>query len=81
MTWFVYMALCADKSIYTGITTNVQRRFNEHKKGTGAKYTRAKQIIKIIYKEEHPDRGSALRREMEIKKWGREKKLKLANSR
>ncbi|MEK7097843.1 MAG: GIY-YIG nuclease family protein [Patescibacteria group bacterium] len=79
MAWFVYMALCADKSIYTGITTNVQRRFREHMTGKGAKYTRAKQIRKILYTEKQRNRSFALKREMEIKGWSREKKLKLAN--
>ena len=81
MAWFVYVALCADKSLYTGITTDIKRRFTEHKKGTGAKYTRAKRIIKIIYKENQKTRSSALKREMEIKGWNREKKLKLINNR
>lgn len=78
MTWFVYMALCADKSIYTGITTDVKRRFAEHKAGKGARYTRAKQIKKILYTEKKKNRSSALKREMEIKGWTREKKLRLA---
>ncbi|MDP1719224.1 MAG: GIY-YIG nuclease family protein [bacterium] len=77
MTWFVYMALCADKSIYTGITTDVQRRLAEHKSGKGAKYTRAKHILKILYTEKKKTRSSALKREAEIKGWDREKKLKL----
>ncbi|MDO8466612.1 MAG: GIY-YIG nuclease family protein [bacterium] len=81
MTWFVYMALCADKSLYTGITTDVKRRFAEHKAGIGAKYTRAKRIVKILYTEKRKTRGSALKREMEIKGWNREKKLKLIESR
>lgn len=80
MVWFVYMALCADKSIYTGITTDVQRRLAEHKSGKGAKYTRARKIIKIVYKETRKNRSSALKREAEIKSWPREKKIGLANS-
>ena len=75
MIWFVYMALCADKSLYTGITTDVRRRFAEHKAGTGARYTRAKRITKILYAEKQKSRSSALKREAEIKNWTRAKKL------
>lgn len=77
MTWFVYIALCADKSLYTGITTDVKRRFEEHKKGTGAKYTKAKHITKIVYQEKKRNRSSALKREAQIKKLTRSEKLEL----
>lgn len=80
MVWFVYMALCADKSIYTGITTDVKRRFTEHKAGTGARYTRAKQIKKILYTEKRETRSSALKREAEIKSWTRSQKLKFLSN-
>ncbi len=76
MTWFVYMALCADKSIYTGITTDVKRRLAQHKAGTGARYTRARQIKKILYTEKRRTRSLALKREAEIKSWPRTQKLK-----
>lgn len=75
MIWFVYMALCADESIYTGITTDVQRRLAEHKSGKGAKYTRAKHILKILYTEKKKSRSTALKREVEIKRWTRTQKL------
>lgn len=73
--YYVYLLECADKSIYTGITTDVLRRFAEHQSGKAAHYTRAHKAVKILYTEEHPDRGSALKREAEIKKWPRLKKL------
>ena len=75
--YFVYLIECGDKSIYTGITNNLERRFNQHAKGEGGHYTSSKQVVKIVYTEEHPDRSSALKREAEIKSWRREKKLNL----
>lgn len=78
--YFVYLLRCADSTIYTGITTDVARRFEEHKRGVAAHYTRAHKPVKILYTEEYPSRGSALRREAEIKKWPRVKKLSLVRS-
>jgi len=75
--YFVYILECEDGSLYTGITTDVERRFAEHKNGIGSNFTRAKKAKQIIYSEEHPDRSSASKREAEIKKWPREKKLEL----
>lgn len=75
--YHLYILLCSDKSLYTGITTDLKRRFEEHKNKKGGHYTSSKKIIKIVYTEEHPDRSSALKREAEIKSWTREKKLKL----
>ena len=78
--YFVYLIECNNKSIYTGVTTDVTRRFNEHKKGIGSHYTRAKQVVKILYTEQCKNRSEALKREAEIKKWPREKKLALIKS-
>jgi len=78
--YFVYILECADGSLYTGITTDVARRFVEHaenKNKKGANYTRARKPVRIAYSEEQPDRSSALKREAEIKKWPRAKKLEL----
>ena len=61
--YFVYIIECKDKSFYTGITNDLDRRFNEHKNGTGGHYTSSKQVEKIVYTEEHTDRSSALKRE------------------
>jgi len=68
---------CKDGSLYTGITTNVERRFREHKSKKGGHYTSAKEVVKIVHTERHPNRSSALKREAEIKSWRREKKLAL----
>lgn len=78
--YFVYLLECADGSIYTGITTDVERRFKEHKSGTeGARFTRAKKAKRVLYQESQKDRSAALKREAEIKKWPRKKKLALAS--
>ncbi len=77
--YFVYIIECGDKSLYTGITTDLKRRLEEHKAGTGGHYTRAKGAVKIVYSEEHQNRSSASKREAEIKKLKREKKLALVS--
>lgn len=75
--YFVYLLECEDGSLYTGITTDVARRLEEHKKGIGSHYTKAKKAKRIVYTEEHSDRSSAQKREAEIKNWSREKKSAL----
>ena len=80
--YFVYLLECKSgkrKSIYTGITTDVQRRLSEHKTKKGARYTRSCVALKVIYTEEHPSRSAALKREAEIKKMRRIDKLGLSN--
>ncbi len=80
MAYFVYLLECDDGSLYTGITTDVARRFIEHKNKTGGNYTSAKGAVRIVYSEEHSDRSSASKREAEIKRWPRDKKLQLTAS-
>lgn len=75
--YFLYLMECKDGSLYTGITTNIERRFVEHKSGIGGHYTSAKQVVKVVYTEQYPDRSSASKRESEIKGWRRGKKLGL----
>ena len=77
MQYFVYLILCKDDSIYTGITTDVRRRLDEHKNAKGGHYTGAKGVKKLLYTEKKRNRSSALKREAEIKSWPREKKLNL----
>ncbi len=77
--YLVYIIECEDKSLYTGITNDLERRFAEHKSGKGGHYTSAKEVVKILYTEQHSNRSSALKREFEIKSWRREKKLELIN--
>lgn len=75
--WYVYILLCEDNSLYTGITNNFKKRYLEHKNGKGGRYTRSHKPIKIIHKEEFLTKSEALKRESEIKSWSREKKLKM----
>lgn len=78
--YFVYIIKCSDASLYTGITTDVVRRFAEHKNGTGGHYTRSRKVLKVVYSEKRRDRSSASKREAEIKKLSRAEKLKLIKS-
>lgn len=75
--YFVYIIECEGGSLYTGITTDVKRRFLEHKKGTGGHYTASHKPKKIVYTERHKTRSDALRREAQIKKLHRKEKLDL----
>ncbi len=77
--YYVYMLECADGTLYTGIATDIQRRLEEHNSSEkGAKYTRARRPVKLVYSEEYGDRSSASKREYEIKKkMSRREKLQL----
>lgn len=75
--YFVYLIECGDKSIYTGITTDVDRRFNEHKVGKGGHYTRSRKVVKVLYTEKFKNRSEASKREAAIKKLSKAKKLSL----
>lgn len=77
MSYFVYLLECNDGSLYTGVTTDVERRFSEHQQGIGSHFTRAKKAKRIVYSEKQPNRSLAQKREAEIKKWPRAKKLAL----
>jgi len=74
--WFVYIIKCVDGSLYAGSTNNLEGRFDKHKKGKGAKYTRSHPPQKIVFFEEYDKKVTAQRREREIKKRTREEKLK-----
>ena len=75
--WNVYILRCGDGSLYTGISTDVDRRLEEHRSGKGAKYTRSRGPLELVYREVCPDKSAALRRELEIKALSRTEKLKL----
>ncbi len=75
--YYVYLLQCGDGTIYTGITTDVERRFQEHKNGKGGHYTSSRKAVKLLYTEKQKDRSSAQKREAEIKGWRREEKLRL----
>jgi putative endonuclease len=74
--WFVYMIRCSDTTLYTGVTTDVDRRFAEHKEGgrKGSKYARARIPLKVVYSEFSNSRSEAQKREHEIKKLTRAEK-------
>jgi len=78
MQWYVYMIRASDDYLYTGITTDVQRRFDEHRNPEkGARFFRGRTPVEVVYTETHPDRSSALKREAAIKNLSREQKVKL----
>src|SRR6185503_7415400 len=77
MAWFVYLARCADGSLYTGVTTDPARRERAHNEGRGAAYTRSRRPVRLIHLEPARDRGAALRRELAIKRLSREGKEEL----
>lgn len=75
--WWLYMLRCADGTLYTGITTDVERRLAEHNSGKGAKYTRSRRPVEVVYREPCPDKSAALRREIAVKRLSRAQKCKL----
>lgn len=78
--YFVYILECEHNKLYTGITTDVERRFREHREGKGGRFTRAIMPLRIAYKEGHLSRSAALKREAQIKRLRREQKLDLIRS-
>ena len=78
-SYFVYLLLCDDGSYYTGYTNNVTLRFERHKKGYGARYTRIRRPKKVVYVEEFRTRGAAIRRELQIKSLSHREKHELVS--
>lgn len=76
--WYVYMVRCRDGSLYTGIAKDVDARVAAHNEGKGAKYTRARRPVELVYREAAEDKGAALRRELAIKKLPAGKKRAMA---
>ena len=75
--YYVYMLKCADGSLYTGYTNDLQKRVGVHNSGRYAKYTKSRLPVRLVYSEEHESKSSALKREAEIKKLTRSQKEKL----
>ncbi len=75
--WYVYILKCKNHDLYTGITDNIQRRFEEHVSGKGGHFTRSFVAEEVLFSEQQPDKSSALKREAQIKGWTRKKKLAL----
>jgi predicted GIY-YIG superfamily endonuclease len=76
-SWFVYLLRCADTSLYTGITKDLNRRFQQHNDGIASRYTRSRLPVELVYQEAQASRGSALKREAAIKALPRRKKESL----
>lgn len=81
MSWTVYILECADSSLYTGITRDLERRLDEHSKGKGAKYTKHRGPFRVVFTEGQDTRGQALKREATIKSMKQEAKLRLIGTR
>ena len=79
-SWLVYMILCSDDSLYTGITTDIERRFSQHKNKKGAKYFYGRTPLKVVLLETGYDRSSASKREYQLKQYSKTKKQQLINS-
>lgn len=78
--WFLYVLECSDGSLYTGVTTNIQRRLNEHNTSDrGAKYTKTRRPVKLVWHKEYPTRSEAQSEEYRFKKLTRKNKLKIIN--
>jgi len=75
--WYLYILRCRDDTLYTGITVDLPKRLESHRKGLGAKYTRSRLPAILVYQEDQPDRSSALRREAALRRLGRASKLAL----
>ncbi len=77
---YVYILRCSDDSLYTGWTTNLERRLSEHNAGRGGRYTRMHRPVEMVFTEEHTTRSAAMQREAAIKRWNRSRKLALIES-
>ncbi len=80
MTWTLYMVRCRDGSLYTGITNDLERRLSMHDAGTGARYTRGRGPVELIYREACADRSLAARREAAVKRLKPDAKRALASA-
>ena len=77
--WYLYILRCGDGTLYTGITNDVEKRLAAHRAGKGAKYTRGRGPLELVYREGLPDHSTALKRECEVKALTRAEKEQLIN--
>ena len=77
---YIYIVKCSDGSLYTGWTNNLEKRIEYHNAGRGAKYTKARRPVILVYKEEFSTKQEAMRREWEIKQMSRKEKLSMINN-
>lgn len=75
--WYVYIVRCADRTLYTGIARDLEKRLAQHNKGRGARYTRGRAPVDLVFVEGMPTHGDALRREYQIKRMTLSRKLKM----
>jgi predicted GIY-YIG superfamily endonuclease len=75
--WYLYILRCGDGTLYTGITTDIETRLSQHRSGKGAKYTRGRGPLELVYREQCEDHSQALKRELAVKAMSREEKLSL----
>jgi putative endonuclease len=75
--WYVYILLCSDNSLYTGASNNPPKRYQDHKNGKGGRYTRMHKPLKLLYVEMVGTKSQALKRELQIKGWSRQKKIQV----
>lgn len=73
-TWYLYILRCGDGTLYTGITTDVEKRLEAHRSGKGAKYTRGRGPLEVVYQEVCTDHSEALKRELSMKRLTRQQK-------
>ena len=78
--WYLYILRCRDNTLYTGITTNLEKRLESHRSGKGAKYTRGRTPLELVYREECENHSHALKRELAIKALTRTEKETLIKS-
>ena len=78
--WYLYVVLCSDTSLYTGITTDIKRRLHQHNTGCGAKYTRGRCPVQLVHLRQFSNRSEASKAESKIKKLRRKQKLNLVNA-
>ena len=78
--WFVYILRCKDDTLYCGITPDLEKRLQQHRSGKGAKYTRGRAPLELVYYEEVANHSEALKREIAIKRLSRQEKLQLISS-
>ena len=78
--WYLYVVLCKDCTLYTGITTDIQRRIYEHNSGYGAKYTRGRGPVQLVHLRQYKNRSDASKAEAKFKKFRRKKKIQIIQS-
>ena len=78
--WYIYILKCGDGTLYTGITDDVPARLRAHRKGKGAKYTRGRGPLELVYQEEAEDHSTAAKREWQIKQLKKQEKLSLCQT-